>query len=124
MDPVLIEHCFIRPDDICELRIAEGAVLDPSAMMQLVKARNRVLAGRRLPLIMVLPRAFDYRFSTLDIDPGPEMDDVVSMAAIVCPDPGRREIATVYYGTVQRPYPTAVVADEEEALAWIKARLG
>lgn len=115
----LIEHCHIREDGVCVMHIASGAMIDTAAAMRMVHERNRVMIGTRRPFILFLPERFDYQPAMLTTDVTVEMDDVVTRAAIVCPDPHLRDVATVYYASLPRPFPTRVVADEAEAMAWL-----
>lgn len=115
----IIEKCIIRSDGICVMHIASGATITTTAIVAMVKERNRVMMGTKLPFILFLPERFDYQPAILTTDVTLEMDDVVTRAAIVCPDPHLREIATVYYSTLRRPFPARVVPDEGEAMLWL-----
>lgn len=115
----IIEDCHIRADGVCVMHIMSGAMIDTTAAVTMVRERNRVMAGRRLPFILFLPVRFDYQPTMLTTDVTIEMHDVVTRAAIVCPDPHLRDVAVVYYASIPRPFPTKVVADEEEAMRWL-----
>lgn len=103
---------------ILVLRFKEGVRIDQTMVHETIEARAALCSGRKLPVLCVMAPDQDFHIEVPITDNALLLVDHTLAEAVVAKG-FLFKVAELHYHNFPQPFPTAVLEEEDEAIAWL-----